>query len=68
MEEFTKSEQVVLLFDSYSEDSKKLHTSFKLAGKDYLTVVLEEDGFLQDGVIYIFGYFLGEYKKSENIP
>ena len=68
MEEFTKSEQVVLLFDSYSEDSKKLHTSFKLAGKDYLTVVLEEDGFLPDGVISIFGYFLGEYKKSENIP
>ena len=68
MEEFTKSEQVVLLFDSYSEDSKKLHTSFKLAGKNYLTVVLEEDGFLPEGVISIFSYFLGEYKKSENIP
>ena len=35
MEELTKSEQVVLLFDSYSEDSKKLHTSFKLAGKEH---------------------------------
>lgn len=68
MEELTRTEQVVLLFDSYSDDSKKLHTSFKLAGKNYLAVVLEEDGFLPDGVISIFSYFLGEYKKSENIP
>ena len=67
MAEVTKSEQVVLLFDSYSEDSKKLHTSFKLAGKNYLTVVLEDDGFLPDDVISVFGFFLGKYEKSDKI-
>ena len=68
MAEITKSEQVVLLFDSYSDDSKKLHTSFKLAGKNYLTVVLEDDGFLPDDVISVFSFFLGKHEKGDKIP
>ncbi len=64
----TKSDNIVLLFDNYSQDSKNLHTSFKLAGKEYPAVVIEEDGFLPDDVISVFSYFLGEYSKSETVP
>ena len=68
MEKLIKVEDTVLFFDSYSLDSKKLHTSFQLAGKDYPVVVIEDDGFLPDGVTSVYGYFLGEFKKGENIP
>lgn len=64
----TKIDDVVLLFENYSSDSEKLHTSFKLAGKNYPVVVIEEDGFLPDDVISVFGYFLGEFKEGKNIP
>lgn len=63
-----KSENVVLLFDSYSNDSEKLHTSFKLAGKEYPVVVLDEDGFLPDDVMSVFGYFLGSFEKNDRVP
>lgn len=63
-----KSENVVLLFDTYSKDSKNLHTSFQLAGKDYPVTVIEDDGFLPDDVISIYSYFLGEFQPQANIP
>lgn len=63
-----KSENVVLLFDTYSKDSENLHTSFKLAGKDYPVAVIEDDGFLPEGVISVYEYFLGEVRPSEKIP
>lgn len=63
-----KSENVVLLFDTYSKDSENLHTSFKLAGKDYPVAVIEDDGFLPEGVISVYEYFLGEFRPSEKIP
>ena len=59
---------IVLLFDSYTTDSKDLHESFKRAGYDCPAVVIEEDGFLPDGVLSVYGYFLGAYEKGENIP
>lgn len=63
-----KTDEVVLLFDIYNQDSQNLHTSFKLAGKEYLAAVIDDDGFLPDGVISVYGYFLGEFPKGENIP
>ena len=62
-----KTDKVVLLFDVYNQDSINLHTSFKLAGKDYLAAVIDDDGFLPEGVLSIYGYFLGEFEKSERV-
>lgn len=60
--------EVVLLFDVYNQDSQNLHTSFKLAGKDYLAAVIDDDGFLPDDAVSVYGYFLGEFEKGEHIP
>lgn len=62
------TENVVLLFDNYGLDSQNLHTSFLQAGKNYPVVVIEEDGFLPEGVISVYGYFLGDFEKSDRIP
>lgn len=62
-----KVDDVVLLFDVYNQDSQNLHTSFKLAGKDYLAAVIDDDGFLPDDAVSVYGYFLGEFKKNENV-
>jgi len=67
MGEFVKSDNVVLLFDNYGADSQKLHTSFRLAGKDYPVAVIDDDGFLPEGVLSVFGFFLGEFKKSDRV-
>lgn len=64
----TVKDNIILLLDFYGEDSRKLHDSFKLAGKNYPVFVIDDDGFLPDGVTSVFGYFLGEFKAGENIP
>ncbi len=64
----TQSDDVVLFFDNYLQDSCNLHTSFRLAGKDYPVVVIEDDGFLPEGVMSVYGYFLGEFAVGEKIP
>lgn len=61
-------DNIVLLLDNYGEDSKKLHNSFKLAGKNYPVFVIEEDGFLPEDVTSVFSYFLGDFKNAKNIP
>ena len=52
----------ILLFDNYNQDSQALHTSLKLAGFDCPAVVIEDDGFLPDDVMSVYGYFLGDFK------
>lgn len=66
MGEFIKQSDVVLLFEQYHAESQNLHTSFKLAGKNYPTVVIDDDGFLPGDVISVYGYFLGDFKHTEN--
>ena len=56
-----ESDNIVLLLDNYGEDSKKLHTSFLQTGKNYPVFVIEEDGFLPEGVVSVFGCFLGKF-------
>ena len=63
-----KSSEIVLLFDYYSTDSKDLHHSFLQAGWNGPAIVIEEDGFLPDGVISVFGAFLGDFANAKNIP
>ena len=64
----TKASEIVLLFDNYATDSQNLHKSFELAGKDYPAVVIEEDGFLPENVMSVFGFFLGDFKGAEGVP
>lgn len=65
---FTKSGEIILLFDNYSLDSQNLHTSFQLAGKDYPAVVIEDDGFLPENVMSVFGFFLGDFESAKGVP
>ncbi|MCI5903134.1 MAG: accessory Sec system glycosylation chaperone GtfB [Blautia sp.] len=62
------SDEIVLLFDYYSTDSRDLQESFRKAGYDCPVVVIEEDGFLPDGVLSVFGYFLGSFENGTHIP
>ena len=64
----TDKDNIILLLDNYGEDSKKLHNSFKLSGKNYPVFVIEEDGFLPDGVTSVFSYFLGDFKEAKGVP
>lgn len=64
METAALRDQIVLLFDLYHGESKSLHKSFQMAGCDYPAVVIEENGFLPENVLSIFGFFLGDYRLS----
>ncbi|MEY8284930.1 accessory Sec system glycosylation chaperone GtfB [Lachnospiraceae bacterium 50-23] len=57
-------EDTILLFDSYSPDSRRLHDSFRLAGCKCSAVILEENDFLPEGVLSVFDLFLGYYEKN----
>ena len=50
---------MVQLFDVYNQESQDLHYSLTAAGLSDLTVVIEPDGFLPDGVVSPFTYYLG---------
>lgn len=65
---YDKSDHIILLFDTYTKESEKLHTSFLMSGCDYPVVCIEDDGFLPENVISVYGYFLGTFEKSDKIP
>ena len=50
---------MIQLFDVYSQESQDLHYSLTEAGLTDLAVVIEPDGFLPDGVVSPFTYYLG---------
>ena len=58
-----KPSDAILLFDHYGQDSRALHMSFKLAGFDCPAVVIEDDGFLPEDVMSVYGFFLGNFKE-----
>ena len=62
MERTVKVNDAILLFDNYGQDSQSLHTSFKLAGLELPAVVIEDDGFLPEDVMSVYGFFLGNFK------
>lgn len=51
--------EMILLFDSYDEESRFWHESIKRAGYDHLAIVLQEDDFLPDGVFPAYDLILG---------
>lgn len=68
MDGITAINDIVLLFDNYMLDSRNLHTSFRQAGYDCLAAVIEDDGFLPDGVLSVYGYFLGSFEGKSGVP
>jgi len=56
---------IVLLMDDFTEDSKRLYSTFKMAKSDCNTVVINSDGFLPDDVISVYEYFLGDLSNSD---
>ena len=49
---------MIQLFDVYNQESQDLHYSLTAAGLSDLAVVIEPDGFLPDGVVSPFTYYL----------
>ena len=64
MEEPIMLADTILLFDSYSQDSKRLYDSFRLAGCECSAVVLEENDFLPEEVMSAYDLFLGYYGEK----
>lgn len=52
----------LLLLDNYGQGSQSLHISLKRAGYNCPVVVIEDDGFLPEDVISVYGFFLGDFK------
>lgn len=68
MDTVTSIKPITLFFDTFSTESKNLFESFRIAGVDFQAVVIEDDGFLPDGIISPYGFFMGDYSHAENIP
>ena len=64
MDKANVQDDVLLLLDNYGQGSQSLHTSLKLAGYNGPAVVIEDDGFLPDGVTSVYGFFLCDFKKA----
>lgn len=54
----------ILLLDYYGQDSQALNKSLKQAGFACPAVVIEDDGFLPEDVMSVYGFFLGDFKKA----
>lgn len=57
-----KPDDAILLLDHYNQDSQNLYISLKEAGFVCPAVVIEDDGFLPDDVMSVYGFFLGDFK------
>lgn len=68
MENFIERKKIILLLDNFSQEGKDLYTSFKLMGKSFLTIVIEDDGFLPEDVVSLYGCFLGDFSREETLP
>lgn len=64
MERNAQSDEIILLLDNYSTESRDLHMSFRTAGYDSAVAVIEDNGFLPDDVMSVYGFFLGDFKKA----
>lgn len=60
-----REDDAILLMDNYGPDSQALHTSLKLAGFDCPAVVIEDDGFLPEDVMSVYGFFLGDFRAAQ---
>lgn len=59
-------DEIILLFDYFNRGSSDLFDSFNNTNNPFKAVVINDDGFLPDGVINVFEYFLGDFKNNEH--
>lgn len=59
--EVVSKQKIILLLDYYNRGSMDLVESFKNTDLDYEALVINDDGFLPDGVTNVFEYFLEGY-------
>lgn len=63
-----KSFDITLLLDSFSSESRNLYESFVHAKVKCNAFVIEENGFLPDGIESIYGFFMGDFSKEKELP
>ncbi len=63
MGQITGSDDMMLLFDDFGTDSQDLYASFQLAGYHCPAVVINDDGFLPEDVMSVYGFFLRDFKE-----
>lgn len=59
-----RAAEITLLFDNFSAESKNLYETFESLGTSFNAVSIDDDGFLPNGVISTYGYFLGDFSKA----
>ena len=59
MERSDRTDNLILLTDDYSRESKLLHESLTAAGLDIKAITIDGDGFLPDGVCSIYDIAVG---------
>ncbi len=64
MEKNTKINDILLLLDNDSVESRSLHESLKQAGYGCTAAVVEDDGFLPKDCLSVYGFFLGDFRKE----
>lgn len=68
MAESVAVKKTILLMDYYDSEGKKLYASIRQSGLDWDAAVIEEDGFLPEGLQSVYGFFLGDFAASDNNP
>lgn len=58
-------DEIILLFDYFNRGSLDLFDSFKNTDNEFKAVVINDEGFLPEGVINVFEYFLGDFQNSD---
>ena len=65
MEKTAWEQNVIVLLDNFGQESRKLYDSFRGIGVDCPVAVIEDDGFLPEDVISVYGAFLGDFKHMQ---
>lgn len=60
-----RTSKITLLFDTFSAESRNLYESFRNAGIDFTAAVIDDDGFLTESVLSVYGFFLGYESRGE---
>ncbi len=63
METTAWKQKVMLLMDNFGQESRKLYESFRKIGADCPVAVIEDDGFLPEDVMSVYGFFLGDFRN-----
>lgn len=64
MVQLAEINEVTLLFESLTDESKNLIDTFSNIGVKVNAVCIEDDGFLPRGVVSPFGYFMGDFPEN----